>query len=99
MDSQPTVQDAPDRQRYEISVGGEVVGFAEHHPAGAGVEVFPHTVVLPDHQGQGLASVLVRHALDDVRSRGLQVDPTCSYVARWIGSHPDYQDLVARPGR
>ncbi|QXC61152.1 N-acetyltransferase [Aquihabitans sp. G128] len=94
---QPTVRDNPDRQRYEVLLGDEVVGFAEHHPAGAGVEVFPHTVVTPAHEGKGLASVLVQHALDDVRARGLKVEPTCWYVARWIGRHPDYQDLLAQP--
>jgi len=91
----PTVQDAPERQRYEIAVDGEVVGFAEHHPIGDGVEVFPHTVVLPAHEGQGLAGRLVRYALDDARARGVRVQPSCSYVAAWIDRHPDYQDLVA----
>jgi predicted GNAT family acetyltransferase len=95
MDTEPTVRDNPDRQRYEVLVDGVVVGYAEHHPAGAGVEVFPHTVVSPEHEGKGLAGVLVRHALDDVRARGVKVEPTCWYVARWIGRHEAYQDLLA----
>lgn len=97
MDDEPTVRDNPDRQRYEVLLGDEVVGYADHRPLGDGVEVFPHTVVEPAHEGQGLAAVLVQHALDDVRARGVKVVASCSYVAHWIDSHPDYVDLLADP--
>ncbi len=98
MDPQPTVRHDPDRQRYEVLLGDEVVGFAEHRTTADGVEAFPHTVVTPAHEGKGLAGVLVRHALDDVRRRGVKVVPSCWYVAGWIDRHPDYADLLAEPG-
>ena len=81
--------------RYEVLLDGEVVGFADHGPADDGVVVFPHTVVEPEHQGHGLASVLVASALADMRAQGLRVRPTCWYVARWIDRHPDHADLLA----
>lgn len=92
-----TVRHNPDRQRYEVLLGDDVVGFADHHPFAEGVEAFPHTVVEPAHEGKGLASVLVRSALDDVRARGVRIVPSCWYVARWIERHPDYRDLLAEP--
>ncbi|HEX2577197.1 MAG TPA: GNAT family N-acetyltransferase [Aquihabitans sp.] len=95
MDAEPTVRHDDERQRYEVLLDGEVVGFADHHPLGDGVEVFPHTVVDPAHEGKGLAGVLVRHALDDVRARGVRVVPSCWYVARWIDRNPAYRDLLA----
>lgn len=97
MTEQTTVRDNPDRQRYEISRGGQVVGFAEHHPFADGVEAFPHTVIDEAHQGQGLAGTLVREALADVRARGVKVVPSCWYVAQWIERHPDHRDLLAPP--
>ena len=95
--AEPSVRHNPDRQRYELLVGGEVVGYAEHHAFAPGVEAFPHTVVQPAHEGKGLASLLVREALDDVRARGVTVVPSCWYVARWIERHPGYRDLLAAP--
>jgi predicted GNAT family acetyltransferase len=38
--------------------------------------------------------VLVRRALDDVRSRELRVVARCPYVKSWIERHPDYADLT-----
>ena len=34
-------------------------------------------------------------ALDDARSRGLMVVPSCDYVASYIDKHPAYADLLA----
>ena len=36
-----------------------------------------------------------KSALDDARSRGEQVVPTCSFIRGWIDKHADYADLVA----
>ena len=33
--------------------------------------------------------------LDDIRSRGALLIPTCPFVRSWIEEHPDQQDLVA----
>ena len=53
------------------------------------------TRVDPDHEGRGVGSDLVRIVLDDARSAGAVVDPTCWFVAGWIRRHPDYEDLLA----
>ena len=47
------------------------------------------------YSGQGHAGTLARSALDDARSRGLSVVPSCPYVASYIEKHPEYADLVA----
>ena len=83
-----------ERQRYEISVDGEIAGFADFSERGDTV-IFPHTEISSGKQGRGLAAQLVRAALDDVRSRGQKVVPSCWYVARYIDGHPAYADLVA----
>ncbi len=82
------------RSRYELVEDGAVVGFADYHEQD-GVVVFPHTVIVPERRGQGLGSVLVRGALDDVRPSGRKVVPACWYVGQFIDENPDYQDLVA----
>jgi predicted GNAT family acetyltransferase len=55
----------------------------------------PHTEIDHRRRGQGLGAVLVRGALEDVRSLGARVDPQCSYVAQFIDRHPEFNDLLA----
>lgn len=90
-----SVKDAPQRHRYVIEVDGEPAGFAEYHRREDVVE-FHHTQVDDRFEGQGLGSQLAREALDDVRSAGLQVVPTCPFIRSWIDRHPDYRDLVVQ---
>lgn len=89
-----TVSLNAEKERYEISVDGELAGFTEARPRGE-VVLFPHTEIDPEFRGRGLATQLVQAALDDVRSRGLKVRATCSIVRGFLDEHPEYQDLVA----
>ena len=61
--------------------------------------MFTHTEVVPQFEGQGLGSRLAKFALDDVRRRGLQVVPVCTFVAGYIRRHPEYHDLVSEANR
>lgn len=79
--------------RYEISQENKVVGFAEFQSVGNAV-MLPHTAVDEGHEGEGLGSQLVKYALDDIRTQGKQVMPTCPFVAAYIKRHPEYTDLV-----
>jgi predicted GNAT family acetyltransferase len=87
------VRDARDRNRYEITVDDRLAGFAAYRRTADAVE-FTHTEIEPDFEGRGLASTLVRAALDDVKREGLAVRPYCPFVRSWIARHPDYVALV-----
>jgi uncharacterized protein len=73
------VADAPERERYELSINGEVVGFTAYS-ARPGLIAFVHTEVDERLQGRGLADRLIRFALEDARTRGLAVLPFCPFV-------------------
>ena len=92
-DNNIDVHDNPAQQRYEITVDGDLAGFAVYYLEGERI-VFVHTEVVLAYEGQGLGSRLARHALDDVRGRGLRVVPACPFFRRYIGTHPEYQDLT-----
>lgn len=79
--------------QFEILVDGAVAGFTQYTDAGA-TRTFPHTVVDPAFQGQGLAGELIRTALDRSREAGREVLPQCPAVAGFIKKNPDYLDLV-----
>lgn len=55
---------------------------------------FTHTFVPKKLEGRGIASKLIRAALDSARDRGLKVVPICPFVKAYIERHPEYQALV-----
>ena len=92
-DTGPTVLDVPERERFEIHLDGQVVGFAAYR-AKPGLVVFTHTEIADAVEGRGLGSALIRAALDTIRSRGLAVRPDCPFVRAFVARHPEYLDLV-----
>lgn len=93
-----SVSDNPAEHRFEIQYGDRLAGFAayEERPEGW---AFVHTEIEPDLGGHGLASRLVRVAMDAMAERGTAVLPECSYVASWLGKHPDHLGVVAADQR
>jgi predicted GNAT family acetyltransferase len=87
------VADAPKRERYELSINGEVVGFTEYH-ARPGLIAFVHTEVDERFQGRGIGDQVIRFALEDARARGLAVLPFCPFVKAFIERHREFESLV-----
>jgi uncharacterized protein len=93
------VRDNSELHRFEISVDGELAGFANYHDH-AGRRTFTHTEIDDAYEGQGLGSTLVRHVLDEARKRRFEVIPVCPFVRSYIAGHLDeYVDLVPEPMR
>ncbi|HST66738.1 MAG TPA: GNAT family N-acetyltransferase [Mycobacteriales bacterium] len=92
------VTDRPERHRFEITADGQVAGFADYQLHGGSI-TFTHTQVEDAYEGKGLGSVLVKHALESARERGLEVLPLCPFVRSWIARHPDYLPLVPAAAR
>ena len=92
-DTQVTVTDNPGEQRFEIRLGGTVVGRAHYRPEGDAL-AFTHTEIDDGHDGEGLGSQLVRGALEQVRARGASVLPYCPFVASYLKKQPELQDIV-----
>ncbi len=88
-----SVKENPDKSRYEVFVDGQPVGFTEYVPSGEMV-IMPHTEIAQPYEGQGIASVLVQGALDDLRAKGQKIYPLCPFVVEWLRKHPEYQDLI-----
>jgi predicted GNAT family acetyltransferase len=83
----------PEQNRYVIQVDGNEVGFTEYADRG-GQRIFLHTVVDPSQEGNGYGSILIRSALEQVRDAGLRVGAVCSFVARYVEKHHDFDDIV-----
>ena len=88
------VTDNPAQSRCEIHADGDLAGIEDYTTSGDVVS-FNHTEIYPAFEGFGLAAILVRQALDDLRARGLKVHPVCPYVVKFLDKHPEYQDLIS----
>ncbi|MFI7544223.1 GNAT family N-acetyltransferase [Actinoplanes sp. NPDC049599] len=90
-----TVQDNPERRRFEIRLDGEVAGFADYRMRDGAV-VIVHSEVDRAHRGKGLGGVLAKQTLDTLRERAEQVVPACPFFAQYVADHPEYDDIVVK---
>lgn len=87
-------RDNQEGRRYELVNGDELLGEIRYRTE-PGVIVLVHTQVAPQAEGQGVGSRLVAAALENIRSRGLRLVPTCRFVKAYLERHPEQLDLVA----
>lgn len=86
------VRDNRERSRFELEVDGGIA-FADYELKD-GVIVFTHTESPQALSGRGVASALIRGALEQVRAKGLKVVSHCSFVTAFFKRHPEYADLL-----
>lgn len=81
---------AQQRYLFEFEDGTAVIDYRLNGT----VITLTHTGVPARYEGQGVGSALVRAVLDDIRDKGLQIIPQCSFIAQYIFRHPQYEELV-----
>ena len=59
------------------------------------VLVVPHVETHVELRGNGMADLLMRGMLDDLRARGRKILPLCHFAAGFIHDHPGDADLLA----
>jgi uncharacterized protein len=67
----------------DYTLAGDVLGLLE-------------TEVPEALRGTGIASLLAKTALEYAREHHLKVDVTCPFVAGYLRTHPEYEDLLLR---
>ena len=82
----------PSQHRYQLTVEGHIA--AAYYEIASGVITFVHTEVPPELGGKGIASKLIRGALDQVRAGDLKVVAQCPFVKAFIAKNAAYQDLL-----
>jgi hypothetical protein len=87
-----SVHDNKSRQRFELDVEG-TMAFANYRLAPGSV-IITHTETPPALRGRGIASKLVKGALEMIRADGLKVVAGCGFVVDYLEKHPEYSDLV-----
>jgi predicted GNAT family acetyltransferase/glutaredoxin len=84
----------PEASRYELRLGGHLIGFAAYRRRDGRI-AFTHTEVEESREGQGFGSQLAAEALAEAARQGLEIVPLCPFIAHYIERHPEYEQLVA----
>lgn len=84
-----------DRAQYELHDGDELLSFAPFTESD-GVMTVPHIETLVQHRGHRYSSILMDGLVDDLRSRGLRIEPTCVVVRGYVRALPDADELMVR---
>ncbi|MBB5050139.1 hypothetical protein HNQ36_000087 [Afipia massiliensis] len=79
--------------RYELDVDG-TTAFANYRLA-PGKVIITHTETPRALRSRGIASRLVRGALEQIRADGLKVVAGCGFVVDYLEKHPEFSDVVA----
>ncbi|UGT41779.1 N-acetyltransferase [Nocardia yamanashiensis] len=79
--------------RYEIGVDGVRAGQTDYVDTEK-QRIFFHTEIGQEFGGRGLASTLIRAALDSTREQGLRIVPVCPFVKAFVEKHHDFDDIL-----
>lgn len=83
-----------DRERFEVLVGGRVIGkaaYKTYDEGGFPQRIFYHTVINEEYGGQGLAGRLAEVALKETASEGLRIVPVCPFIKKFLTKHPEFE--------
>ncbi|MBR0716219.1 GNAT family N-acetyltransferase [Bradyrhizobium liaoningense] len=87
------VRDNKDKNRFELDVGSEVA-FANYRLTPQAL-IITHTETPRSLRGRGIASELVKGALELIRADGKKVIAGCGFVVHYLHKHPEDADLIA----
>jgi predicted GNAT family acetyltransferase len=88
-----TVNDNTDEQRFELKIEGQTAYV--YYALAPGIVTLTHTDVPLVMSGKGVASRLIKGALDLAQARGLKVKAECPFVQAYLAKHPEFGDLIA----
>ena len=89
-----SVRDNKDRSRFELDVDDQLA-FANYRLTPSAV-IITHTETPRALRGRGIASELIKGALELIESDGRKVIAGCSFVADYLDKHPEDADLVGQ---
>ena len=87
------VRDNKAKKRFELDVEGGLA-FANYRLTPQAV-IITHTETPLALRGRGIASELVKGALDLIRADGRKVIAGCGFVVDYLREHPEVADLIA----
>ena len=87
-----TVRDNAALSRFELDVDSGIA-FASYRRV-PGTVIITHTETPRALRGRGIASELVKGALELIRADGSKVVAGCGFVVDYLRKHPEFADLT-----
>lgn len=87
-----TVINNREKQRYELAIDGHIA-FANYRRNDDSV-IITHTETPVALRGHGVAAMLIKGALEQIRAERMKVVAACGYVMDYLAKHPEFSDLV-----
>jgi|SRR5690606_34786892 len=88
----PDIHNNAGTHRYELGVDGETA-VVIYNLSGQNLMI-TETLVPPALEGQGIASRMARHVVEDARARDLVILPVCPFFSAWLQKHPEHAGIV-----
>lgn len=89
------VIDNKEKNRFEAEIDGHRAII--EYSVKPNILVLEHTEVDKELAGKGVGSELIESVLLEMELRGLKVIPKCSFVEKYINSHPEWKSILAHP--
>lgn len=87
------VKHSPDLYQFTTEVDGQLSALKYRQLSQNTLELYT-TYVPSSLRGHGIAEHLTVAALEYAKQNGLHVKPACSYVERYMDTHPEWQFLL-----
>lgn len=91
------VRHDPENRFYEVLEGGRSAGLLVYERQGKHMTL-THVFIEDEFRGRGLAVVLVREALTDLRDQPVEVVNRCPVVDKFVASRPEFASVIHPPG-
>lgn len=82
-----------EENQFELHTKGGIA-FVEFIREGEKVYL-THTETPENLRGKGVAAELIKQTLQCARDNGLTVVPSCSYVAKYVNEHSEWNDILS----
>lgn len=80
-------------QRSAAYDGDLQIGECEYSPSGNTWSI-THTGVREAYGGRGIARLLVLKVIEAARSKGVKINPICSYAQKMMSGKDDFKDVL-----
>lgn len=91
------LEDGASKGRYVYRADGAEAEMT-FSKAGTRLVIIDHTGVPDSMRGMGVGAALMLRAVEDARESRRRILPLCAFAAAQFRRHPDWADVLDRPG-
>lgn len=88
------VRHDPDARRFTVTELGHEA-YLEYYELPDGAVDYAHTYTPQEVRGRGIATAIIREALEWARANDRTVVPGCPFVRTYVDRHPEYESVIA----